>query len=179
MAIETINTKDYNNDLEIKDSLNRVKAVDGAGNDILVSPGVVANSGGCGTYRSSSSILYGKWYRIAVGNIGHASNAALLMVGNYFNNEAPHSQLFYISADGYSGMPSIVQLANSGRVISKARILYKLSTTEGPIIEIFVIALHSNKFIFSYSCNMNFTFQDPIEVSETPESGYTVKEFTF
>jgi hypothetical protein len=177
--IEKVTTKDYNNALEEKDSLHKVKAIDGSGNDMLVSPDIVAKSGGCGIYRSSSNILYGKWYRIAVGNIGHASNAVLLMVGNYFNNEAPHSQLYYISADGYSGMPSIVQLANSGRVISKARILYKPSTTEGPIIEIFVIALHSNKFIFSYSCNMNFTFQDPIEVSETPESGYTVKEFTF
>ena len=44
--MEKIITKDYNNGLETKDSLSKVKAVDGAGNDILVNPGIVVQSGG-------------------------------------------------------------------------------------------------------------------------------------
>lgn len=44
--IEKIIAKDYNNGLETKDSLSKVKAVDVAGNDILVNPIIVAQSGG-------------------------------------------------------------------------------------------------------------------------------------
>ena len=48
--IEKIIAKDYNNGLETKDSLSKVKAVDVAGNDIIVNPIIVAQSGGCGRY---------------------------------------------------------------------------------------------------------------------------------
>ena len=44
--LKKVTTKEYNNDLEEKDSVHKVKAVDGSGNDILVSSAVVANSGG-------------------------------------------------------------------------------------------------------------------------------------
>nr|DAE17446.1 MAG TPA: hypothetical protein [Phage sp. ctSLR2] len=174
--METINTKDYNNDLEIKDSLNRVKAVDGAGNDILVNPGVVANSGGCGVFLSNIALAYGKWYRIAIGNM-----AALLMVGNKYYNTSPQSQLFYIFANGYNNIQSVVQLANAGKVINKARILHKLESEGGgdPMLEICVNTIGANQFMFSYSCSMYLAFINPVEVSETPESGYTVKEFVF
>ena len=101
------------------------------------------------------------------------------MVGNYYNNEAPNSQLLYIHADGYSDRQSIVQLANSGRVISKARILYKATTTDGPIVDVFIRTEKTNQLMLSYSCNINFTFQSPIEVSEEPDAGYSVKEFSF
>ena len=177
--IEKIIAKDYNNGLETKDSLSKVKAVDVAGNDILVNPIIVAHAGGCGRYTQDDRVLQNKWYRIALGRYGNVPHAVLLMIGNYYNNEAPNSQLLYIHADGYSDRQSIVQLANSGRVISKARILYKATTTDGPIVDIFIRTEKTNQLMLSYSCNINFTFQSPIEVSETPESGYTVKEFIF
>lgn len=177
--IEKIIAKDYNNDLETKDSLSKVKAVDVAGNDILVNPGIVAQSGGCGRYTPDDRVSQNKWYRIALGRYGNVPHAVLLMVGNYYNNEAPNSQLLYIHADGYSDRQSIVQLANSGKVISKARILYKATTTDGPIVDVFIRTEKTNQLMLSYSCNINFTFQSPIEVSEEPDAGYSVKEFSF
>ncbi len=179
--IEKITTKDYNGNLATQDSLSKVKAVDTIGNDILVSPNIVAAKGGCGLFLSDVSLAYGKWYRIAIGDIANSPMAALLMVGNKYYNESSKSQLFYIFANGYSSMQSVVQLANVGKPIDKARILHKLESEGGgkPILEIHVNTLHTNQFVFSYSCNMYFTFLKPVEVSETPESGYSVKEFTF
>ena len=46
--MEKTTIKDYNNGLETKDSLSKVKAVDVSGNDILVKPGIIAQAGGCG-----------------------------------------------------------------------------------------------------------------------------------
>lgn len=57
--MEKIKTKDYNNGLETKDSLSKVKAIDVAGNDILVSSGIVTNSGGgCRRYLSNNRLRY-------------------------------------------------------------------------------------------------------------------------
>ena len=178
-SMEKIITKDYNNGLETKNSLSKVKAVDGAGNDILVNPGIVVQSGGCGRNAPDDRVSQNKWYRIALGRYGNVPHAVLLMIGNYYNSETPNSQLLYIHADGYSDRQSIVQLANSGRVISKARILYKATTTDGPIVDIFIRTAKTNQLMLSYSCNINFTFQSPVEVSEEPDTGYSVKEFAF
>lgn len=177
--MEKTTIKDYNNGLETKDSLSKVKAVDGSGNDILVNPGIIAQAGGCGRNAPNERVTQNKWYRIAFGRYGNIPHAVLLMIGNYYNSEVPSSQLLYIHADGYSDRQSIVPLANSGRVISKARILYKASTDNGPIIDIFVRTAKTNQIMFSHSCNINFTFQSPVEVPEEPDAGYLVKEFTF
>ncbi|UBD69067.1 hypothetical protein NXV86_23180 [Bacteroides sp. BFG-257] len=177
--MEKTTIKDYNNGLETKDSLSKVKAVDASGNDILVNSKVVAQAGGCGSIAPSERLSQGKWYRIALGRYGNVPYAVLLIIGNYYNNEAPNSQLLYIHADGYSDRQSVVQLANSGRVISKARILYKASPTNGSMLDIFVRTTNSNQLMFSYSCNINFIFQSPVEVPEEPDAGYLVKEFTF
>ena len=86
--MEKTNTKDYNNSLGIKDSLSKVKAVDVAGNDILVSSGVVANSGGgCRRYLSNNRLGYNKWYRIASAPNGVNPNSVLLNVGNQYVNK--------------------------------------------------------------------------------------------
>lgn len=178
--IEKVTTKDYNNALEEKDSLHKVKAIDGSGNDILVSPDIVAKSGGCGKITTVGRLAWGRWYRIASSTSGANPNSLLLNVGNLYVNNAARSQLFYISAEGFENNQVITQLASGGgKCISKARILYKRSTTEGPIIEILVSALNANNYVFAYSNNIGFVFQEPVEVSETPESGYTVKEFIF
>ena len=40
-------------------------------------------------------------------------------------------------------------------------------------------APNENYYAFAYSNNIGFVFQEPVEVSETPEEGYSVKEFSF
>lgn len=177
--MEKITTKAYNNSLESKDSLSKVKAVDTEGNDILVSPRTISQFGACGIHDEVNMALQDKWYRIAFGKTGNTPNCALLLIGNHYSNEAPNSQLLYIHADGYSNRQSIVQLANSGKVINKARILYQASTVNGPMIDILVRTTKSNQLLLSYSCNLNFTFQSPVEVPAEPDAGYLVKEFAF
>ena len=177
--MEKITIKEYNNGLETKDSLSKVKAVNAAGNDILVSSGTVANSGGCKKYLSNNRLGYNKWYRIASALNGANPNSVLLNVGNQYVNKTASAQLFYIFADGYSDNQCVIQLANGGKCISKIRILYKVSTTEGPIIEFLARADGDNSYFFAYSCNIGFDFQDPMEVDDTPETGYSVKEFAF
>lgn len=177
--MEKINTKDYNGVLETTEVFSKVKAVDTSGNDILVLPGFVAAKGGCGKISSSKRLKSNTWYRIAVGERGNVCNSTLLMIGNEYNGDAPCSQLLCIFADGYSNNQSIIELANAGRVLNKARILYKSSATEGPVVEIFIGTTRDNMCFLAYSSNIKFTFQDPVEVSETPESGYSVKEFIF
>ena len=177
--IETINTKDHNNDLETKDSLHKVKAVDGSGNDILVSPGIVANSGGCGMLRGP--LEQDKWYRIAIGGFGNSANSAIINIGKYYNNGSPTSQLFYVSADGYSNGQTVIQLARGGisRSIAKARIIYQESIQVRVILDIYIESPKSNDFTISYSNNLGFSFQPPEEVSADIPEGYSVKEFTF
>lgn len=178
--MEKITIKDYNNGLEIKDSLHKVKAVNATGDEILVSPDVVTNSGGgCRLYLSKNHLIDNKWYRIASALNGANPNSVLLNVGNQYVNQASSAQLFYILADGYSDNQCVIQLANGGKCISKIRILYKRTSTEGPIIEVLARANKDNRYFFTYSCNLGFTFQEPVEVNDIPETGYNVKEFAF
>lgn len=178
--LKKVTTKEYNNALEEKDSVHKVKAVDATGNDILVASRVVAFSGGCGKITTVGRLAWGRWYRIASSKSGANPNSLLLNVGNLYVNSPAISQLFYISAEGFGNNQVITQLACGGdKCISKARILYKRSTTEGPIIEILVNAPNENYYAFAYSNNIGFVFQEPVEVSETPEEGYSVKEFSF
>ena len=178
--MEKITTKEYNNGLGTKDSLSKVKAVDVSGNDILVSSSIVTNSGGgCRKYLSNNRLGYNKWHRIAFASNGVNPNSVLLNIGNQYVNKAASSQLFYIFADGYSNNQCITQLANAGKCISKIRILYKASTTEGPIIEVLTCADGNNSYFFACSCSIGFNFQDPMEVNDIPEAGYSVKEFIF
>ena len=179
--IEKIIIKDYNNDLEIKDSLNRVKAVDGSGNDILVSPGVVTNSGGCGVFASESRLEQDKWYRIAIGSFGNTASSAIINICKYYNNGTPTSQLFYVSADGYSDGQAVIQLAKGGisNSIAKARRIFQVSTQVRVMLDIYIASPKLNDFTISYSNNIGFSFQSPKEVSADIPEGYSVKEFTF
>ena len=178
--IEKINTKDYNNGLVTEDSLNKVRAIDSSGNDILVSPGIVANSGGCGVFASESRLEQDKWYRIAIGAFGSRISTAIINISKYYSNSIPGSQLFYVSADGYSNNPTVIQIARGGAlIIGKARILYKESTTERIMLDVYVVSNSENLFFISYSNNINFSFQTHEEVSADIPEGYSVKEFTF
>ena len=179
--IEKINTKDYNNNLEIKDSLNKVKAIDDAGNDILVSPDIVANSGGCGAFTSENRLEQGKWYRMAIGNVGSANSSVLINISKLYINGHPGSHLFYVSADGYSNNPTVIQIAQGGiKYIGKARIIYKSTSTDNVMLDFYAIAYGGSSFNLAYSNNIDFTFfKAPEEVSTDIPKGYSVKEFTF
>ena len=107
------------------------------------------------------------------------ASSVLLNVGSRYTNNAPCSQLFYIALDGYSKLQNVVQLGAAGKCISKVRLLYKGSTTENGMIDIYISANGRNDIDFAYSNNIGFTFQKPIEVPEEPDAGYNVKEFTF
>ena len=176
--IEKINTKDYNNGLVTEDSLNKVRAIDSSGNDILVSPDIVANSGGCGILKGI--LEQNKWYRIAIGAFGSRISTAIINISKYYSNSIPGSQVFYVSADGYSNNPTVIQIARGGAlIIGKARILYKESTTERIMLDVYVVSNSENLFFISYSNNINFSFQTHEEVSADIPEGYSVKEFTF
>lgn len=178
--IEKINTRDYNNSLETKENLHKVKGVDTAGNDILVPTGVIAASGGCGSFRSNGYLAQGKWYRLAVGGMSSSPNSVVINIAKSYNSVHPGSQLLYVYIDGYSEGSIVTQLARGGLLsISKARVLFQKSTTIPVMFDIYISSWGTNNFVFSYSNNINFTFQTPVEVLEQPDAGYSVKEFAF
>ena len=176
--MEKITIKEYNNDLKTKDSLSKIKAVDVAGNDILVSPGIIVQSGGCGTFHLINAIK-GKWYRVALSRTCNTISSVLLNIGSVYKNNPPCSQLFYIASDGYSGAQNVVQLGAANKCINKVRLLFIGSTTQGGMLDIYISSNGSNDIDFAYSNNIGFTFQTPVEVPEEPDAGYKVKEFTF
>ncbi|WP_368153571.1 hypothetical protein [Bacteroides cellulosilyticus] len=156
----------------------KVRGIDANGNSIVTTPKEIAKSGGCGTF-SMMEAFNGKWYRIAISRRCYMASSVLLNVGSRYTNNAPCSQLFYIALDGYSKLQNVVQLGTAGKCISKVRLLYKGSTTENGMIDIYISANGRNDIDFAYSNNIGFTFQKPIEVPEEPDAGYNVKEFTF
>ena len=156
----------------------KVRGIDANGNSIMTTPKEVAKSGGCGTF-SIAEAFNGKWYRIAISRRCYMTSSVLLNVGSQYINNAPCSQLFYIALDGYSKLQNVIQLGAAGKCISKARLLYKNPTTETGMLAIYISANGKNGIDFAYSNNIGFTFQTPVEVSEEPDAGYYVKEFTF
>lgn len=175
--MEKINARDYNNSLETKDTLNQVKAVDAAGNDILVTAKTVTANGGCGNFVSDNALAQNKWYRIALSRTGGAMSTALLNVASRYHNRVPCSQLFYIASDGYSDYNTVIELGTADKCIGKIRILSRKSGTG--MLDVYVTAYKTNPIDFAYSCNIGFTFQAPVEVPEQPDEGYAVKVFTF
>ena len=147
----------------------QVRGIDANGNSIVTTPKEIAKSGGCGTF-SMTGALNGKCYM---------ASSVLLNVGSRYTNNAPCSQLFYIALDGYSKLQNVVQLGVSSKCINKVRLLYKSSTTENGMLDIYISANGKNDIDFAYSNNIGFTFQTPVEVSEKPDAEYYVKEFTF
>lgn len=156
----------------------KVRGIDADGNSVVTTPKEIAKSGGCGT--SSIAIAgFGKWYRIATSRLCNRASSVLLNAGSYYNNAAPCSQLFYIASDGYSGSQAVVQLGFSKKCIGKIRLLYVNSTEKGGMLDVYICANGINHIDFSYSSNIGFTFQTPVEVAAEPDAGYLVKEFTF
>jgi len=173
LKVNSMKETELNNGIAAK-----VRGIDANGNSIVTTPKEIAKSGGCGTF-SMMEAFNGKWYRIAISRRCYMASSVLLNVGSRYTNNAPCSQLFYIALDGYSKLQNVVQLGTAGKCISKVRLLYKGSTTENGMIDIYISANGRNDIDFAYSNNIGFTFQKPIEVPEEPDAGYNVKEFTF
>lgn len=131
---------------------------------------------------NSSSTFYGdKWYRIASGRTIAQVNFALLNISHRYNNSPHEANLFFILAAG-SGGKRVMRLDNDGSTafVKKIRILYGGTDTVPSVDVMFNFGKDiRNTLCIAYSCNINFTFQMPVEVPDTPDEGYSVKEFTF
>ena len=127
----------------------------------------------------TNKITCGKWYRIAIGTASNDINSALLNIANSYWNIVPYSQLLYISYSGYSDI-IVNQIAKQGVVIDKIRILAKADPSTKSMIDVHIKEYRENTVTgirLSYACNMGITFQLPEEIPDTPEEGYTSKEF--
>ena len=123
----------------------------------------------------------GKWYRIAIGGVGSQPSSAIINIGRHYSYGSPSGRLLYVFADGFSGNPIVSQFAKGGSDsdVGKVRILYKGSTTENVMLDIYIKSANSNNYKICFSNNINFSFQTPEEVSEAIPEGYSVKEFSF
>ena len=156
----------------------KVRGIDANGNSIVTIPKEIAKSGGCSVSQIGDT-LNGKWYRIATSRQCNYASTVLLSVVSRYNNTRPCSQLFYIASDGYSNLQNVIQLGAAGKCIGKIRLLYKGSTTEGGMFDVYITSGGKNYIDIAYSNNIGFAFQTPVEAPEEPDNGYTVKEFTF
>ena len=132
-----------------------------------------------GIIRDTRKITCGKWYRIAIGIASNDINSALLNIGNSYWNIEPYSQLLYISYSGYSDI-IVNQIAKQNVVIDKIRILAKKDSLTKSMIDVHIKEYKENTVTclrLSYACNCGITFQLPEEIPDTPEEGYTSKEF--
>ena len=159
------------------DSVDYVRGLKG-GKSVLIASGKLPHPNTGSGVISNSYLYEGKWYRIALGEIGSYPSSAIVNIANVYNNSSSGSRLLYVSADGYSGNQNVVLLGKGGSInISKARILSKKSTDVRTMLDIYVASNGANLYFISYSCNIGFTFQSPEEVSESIPEGYSVKEF--
>lgn len=168
------------NEMGIITNPTYIRCVDSAGNSKKVTPANVVKTAGNASGYIEHSFTGGKWYRIAIGELNNNISSALINIGNRFGNITPQSQLFYVSMNGYSNT-IVTKLANQGFYASKIRLLTKKSTTEKCMMDIYIrttTGTGTNTGYISYSCNIGFDFQSPVEVSETPDAGYEVSEFS-
>ena len=156
----------------------KIRGIDANGNSIVTTPKEIAKSGGCGiSYIGGAQ--NGKWYRIATSRQCNYASTVLLSVASRYNNTQPCSQVFYIASYGYSNLQNVIQLGVAGKCIGKIRLLYKVSTTEGGMIDVYISSGGTNHIDIAYSNNIGFTFQTPEVVPEELDTGYNVKEFIF
>ena len=163
---------------------SKLLGIDSSNNACVSTPAGILKAVGntVGYLTDSTTTCYGdKWYRIASGVTIAQTNSALLNISHRFNNSPHEANLFFILACG-SGGKRAMRLDNDGTApfVKKIRIVY-ISTKEPPLVDVMFNFPEGvrNTIYLSYACNIGFTFQMPVEVSETPDEGYLVKEFTF
>lgn len=158
-----------------------LRCTDSNGNSKIVTPENALKAAGAPAGYLRKSLSGGQWYRIAVSKEpNNAIASALINIGNSYGTIASASCLFYVAASGYRDVV-VAKIANLEHYVSKVRLLTKVSTTAKLMLDILVrntSGSNSNFAHISYSCNIGFNFQDPEEVADTPEEGYTVSEFS-
>lgn len=147
-------------------------------NAVNTTPAKIIETGGCGVL-NLGNLTGGKWYRIAVGDYGNRPSSALLNIGKAYSVSIPTHQLLYVSADAYNTGAVATNIANIRKGIGQLRVLYKNSSAVKVLLDIYISESGSNIFFLAYSNNLGFVFQQPVEVSGTPDVDYLVKEFSF
>ena len=163
---------------------SKLLGIDSSNNACVSIPAGILKAAGntVGYLTDLTSTCYGdKWYRIASGLTISQTNSVLLNISHRFNNLPHEANLFFILACG-SGGKRAMRLDNDGAppFVKKIRIVYN-GTEEPPLVDVmfnFGEGIRNTMYL-SYACNIGFTFQMPVEVPETPDEGYSVKEFTF
>ena len=158
-----------------------IRCMDANGNSRTVTPENVLKAAGAPAGYLRKVLNGGKWYRIAVSKEPNNTLAsALVNIGNNYGTMPSSSCLFYVAAGGYRDVV-VTKLAGMDYYVSKVRLLTKRSTEDNLMLDIFVRSTTTNGgnvSHISYACNIGFNFQDPVEVSDSPEEGYTVSEFS-
>lgn len=164
----------------------RLQGLDSTGNVIRVVPSEVLKAASDTTGRISNgniNIFNRKWHRIAMGRPTPYFNSALVNIGHNYNTSNEESNLFYLAFSN-KGVNKAIRLDTGldTAFVTKIRCLYKSTNIDNLLVDIYIDYgdnIVRNQIDISYSCNINFTFQQLVEVSDTPDEGYRVKEFTF
>ena len=155
-----------------------LRCIDSAGNSNVVDPKQWKYPN-IGAEFIKGDVETGKWYRIAKGYEGESTSSGLFNIGTRYNNSKPYNILFYAFAAGYNSPCEIKPLSvPSGYPISKARVLFK-NSKDISYLDIYVTTIGRNSMYVSASCLIGFQLQNPEEVSETIDEGYSSKEVTF
>ena len=147
-------------------------------NGVLTTPAAISKSGGCEVLRANME--GGNWYRIAIGDKGSVTSSGVFSIGNQFNNDTSSSILFHAFATGYGGFSSITKIVPPTKSpITKARVLFKGSTTDVSYLEVFISLTGINNVYISASCLIGFELSFPTKVSADIPEGYSAKEVSF
>ena len=162
---------------------SKLLGVDASNKACMASPAKILQeaTNTVGYLTNGTSTYYGnKWYRIASGLDISQANSAILNISHRYNISPHEANLFFILASG-SGGKRVMRLDNDGTpsFVKKIRIVYK--GTNAPFVDVMFnfSGNEGNTLCIAYACNVNFTFQMPVEVPDAPDEGYSVKEFTF
>lgn len=181
--MKTIDIKTYMASLSTEEP-SKLLGINASSNPCTATPSTILKSANnvAGYITNYANSCYGdKWYRIASGQTIAEVNSAILNIAHRFNH-APHEANLFFLALGGTGTKRAVRLDQDGSssFVKKIRFLYN-GANAIPYVDVMFNfgAENRNTIILSYSCNINFIFQQLVEVSDTPDEGYSVKEFTF
>ena len=174
--IEKVSLAEALASMQAATSLDNLVGLSGS-NLRLMSPGNLQHPDrGCETIKGIME--EGKWYRIAVGLTGVNPSSGIFNLANIYTNTAPRQVLFSVFSAGYASTPYVTKLSGSESLpISKVRLLFKSDSESESFLDVYDKIYLANRFTISASCLIGYKLQNPIEVSETPDAGYTVKEF--
>ena len=132
---------------------------------------------GCDT--TNRSMIKGKWYRIAIGGPGSTPSTGIFNIATRYSNYPCQQVTFIAFCAGHSSVPYVSKMCASSIIpIPKVRFLYKDSTDGVCYMDIFANISGTNYYFIAASSLIGFKLQQPVEVSDTPDEGYTCKELS-